>query len=365
MPDWTQPMERSYEYYTVEPRTLADVTRLGSIKSASFTRESDSETLGSASFDAADLLGESYIRGYLRTRQNGVTEKFPLGTYLVQTPSSSFNGKIRTATMDAYTPLIELKENPPPIGYTIRKGAYILDEAYRIIRENCRVPAVKVEHLIETNDKGETVDKSPTLPYNFVANVDDTWLSFVIDLLKCAKYELGLDETGRILFQPKQPLESLQPVWTYNDDNSSILYPDITVDHDLYMVPNRVIVVYSYGKTKFEVTVENHDPNSPTSYENRGRWITHRDTKPALSGYVTEEQVEAYAERLLKDLSTVEYTVSYKHAYCPVRVGDCVRLNYTKAGITGIKAKVISQNFSADLACSVSEKAAFTQKLWR
>lgn len=267
--------------------------------------------------------------------------------------------------MDAYTPLIELKENPPPIGYTIRKGAYILDEAYRIIQENCRVPVVKVAHRMVTNDKGETVDKSPTLPYNFVANVDDTWLSFVIDLLKCANYELGLEETGRILFQPKQALESLQPVWTYNDDNSSILYSDITVDHDLYGIPNKVVVVYSYGNTKFEVTVTNEDPNSPTSYVNRGRWITHRDTSPALSGYVSEEQVREYAERLLEALSTVEYTVRYSHAYCPVRLGDCVRLNYTKAGLTGIKAKVVSQSFSADLACAVSETAVFTQKLWR
>lgn len=381
MPDWTQPMERSYEYYTVEPGSLADLKRLDTIKSSSFTRETDSETLGSASFEANDLLGESYIRGYLKTRQNGVTEKFPLGTYLVQTPSSSFDGKVRTVTMDAYTPLIELKENQPPIGYTIRKGViiydengnikeekatYILDEAYRIIKDNCRVPVVKPEHFIETDDKGEIIkDNSPTLTYDFVANVDDTWLSFVIDLLKCAKYELGLDEIGRILFQPKQDLESLQPVWTYNDDNSSILYSDITVDHDLYLIPNRVVVVYSYGKTNFEVEVVNNDPNSPTSFKNRGRYITYRDTKPALSGYVTENQVKAYAEQLLKDLSTVAYTVSYTHAYCPVRVGDCVRLNYTKAGLTGIKAKVISQNFTADLACAVSEKAVFTQKLWR
>lgn len=365
MPDWTQPMERSYEYYTVEPTTLADVKRLDVVKSASFTRESDSETLGSASFEVSNTLGETYLRGYLKTVQNGITEKFPLGTYLVQTPSSSFNGRVRNVTMDAYTPLIELKENRPPLGYTIRKGTRIMDAAYDIISDNCRVPVTKVEPLIETNDEGEQVDKSPTLQYDFVANTDDTWLSFVIDLIKNADYELGLDELGRILFHPKQELESLQPVWTYNDDNSSILYPEITMDHDLYGIPNVVEVVYSYGGDYKQATAINDDPNSPTSTIQRGRKLTYRDTNPALAGYVTQKQMDDYAMRLLKELSTVEYTVSYKHAYCPVRVGDCVRLNYTEAGMAGIKAKVISQNFGSDLACPVSEKAVFTTKLWR
>ena len=365
MPDWTKPMERAYEYYIVEPRSLADVKKLDTVKKASFTRDSTVETLGSASFETSNLFGETYLRGYLKTNQNGISEKFPLGTYLVQTPSSSFNGKVSNVTMTAYTPLIELKENKPPLGYTVRKGTSILDAAYRIVSNNCRVPATKVEPIIETNELGKPVDKLPTLKYNFIANTDDTWLSFVIDLLKQANYELGLEETGRILFQPKQELESLQPVWTYNDDNSSILYSDITMDHDLYGIPNRVEVIYSYGNVRKEIVVTNEDPNSPTSYASRGRWITYRDTDPALAGYVTDDQVRDYAERLLKELSTVEYTISYKHAYCPVRVGDCVRLNYTKAGMTGIKAKVISQNFGSDLACPVSEKAVFTQKLWR
>ena len=79
MPDWTKSMQQSYEYYTVEPTTLADVKRLDNVKKANFTRELDSETLGSATIDVTNSVGESYIRCYLKTIQNGVTEKFPLG----------------------------------------------------------------------------------------------------------------------------------------------------------------------------------------------------------------------------------------------------------------------------------------------
>lgn len=365
MPNWTESMEQSYEYYTVEPTTLADVKRLDNVKSASFSRDADTATLGSATIDAVNSLGETYIRGYLKTIQNGVTEKHPLGTVLVQTPSSSFNGMITSVSMDAYTPLIELKEKKPPLGYTVRKGTRIMDAAYTIIRENARVPVIKIEPTYETNENGELVDTSPTLQFNFVANTDDTWLTFVRELIANADYELGLDETGQILFLPIQDINSLQPVWTYEDNEKSILHLDITMNHDLYGVPNVVKVVYSYGGSYKEAVAKNEDPNSPTSIGNRGREIPYVETSPSLVGYVTDEQIQAYAEKLLSDLSTVTYTVSYTHSYCPVRIGDCVRINYRKAGLNNIKAKVVSQNIKCDLGCSVSEKAVFTSKLWR
>ena len=110
----------------------------------------------------------------------------------------------------------------------------------------------------------------------------------------------------------------------------------------------------------------NDDPNSPISTINRGREIIHRETDPSLIGDPTNNQIDEYAERLLRELSTLEYSVSYSHGYCPVRVGDCVRLNYTRAGIVDVKAKVISQSIKCDkTGVSVSETAVFTNKLWR
>ena len=79
----------------------------------------------------------------------------------------------------------------------------------------------------------------------------------------------------------------------------------------------------------------------------------------------TKEQRKEYAVKLMKELSSVQYTVSYSHGYCPVRVGDCVRLNYSSAGLNNVKAKVISQTIKCESGCSVSEKAVFTTKLWR
>ena len=86
---------------------------------------------------------------------------------------------------------------------------------------------------------------------------------------------------------------------------------------------------------------------------------------PDLGSFPTQRQLDEYANNLLKQLSSVEYTVSYSHGYCPVRLGDCIRLNYTKAGMTDIKAKVISQSIKCSTSCEVTETAIFTTKLWR
>lgn len=352
MPNWLESMRQTYEYYIVDPHTWKDSKRLDNITACSITRDAEADTLGSATFDISESVGECYIRTYLITIQNGLTEKHPLGTHLVQTPSSSFDGKIRNVTMDSYTPLIELKESHPPVGYYLPKKENIMDAAYRITRESVRAPVVKAEC---TEDLFE----------DFVANTDDTWLTFTKDLVANAKYSFDLDEMGRVLFAPVQDTASLQPVWTYTDDNSSILYPDFTMDHDLYGIPNVVEVVYSSGGENYYARVVNDDSNSPLSIVNRGRIIEYRETNPSLIGDPTENRIQEYAEQLLRDLSTIEYTISYTHGYCPVRVGDCVRFNYNRAGLRDIKAKVISQTIECSAGCPVTEKAVFTTKLWR
>ena len=142
MPDWTKSMQQTFEYYTVDPGTWRDDKLLKSIKDSSIDRDRTVETLGSATIDATESTGECYIRRYLITVQNGITEKHPLDVFLVQTPSTSFNGKVRNVSMDAYTPLLELKEKQPPIGYFIAKGENIMEVAYRLVRENARAPVV-------------------------------------------------------------------------------------------------------------------------------------------------------------------------------------------------------------------------------
>lgn len=352
MPDWTKSMTQTFEYYIVDPGTWTNVKRLDNVLSCTINLDSDAETLGSATIDIMGSLDECYIRIYLVTIQNGVKESRPLGTFLVQTPSSKRNGKTEQVSMDAYTPLIEMKENKPPIGYSVPKQTNVMSMAYVLAYEHVRAPVVET-----TNDT--------TLEYDFVANTEDTWLSFLRDLISNAKMTFSLDELGRVLFEPVQNIASLQPVWTYNDDNSSLLYPDINISHDMYGIPNVVEVLYSNGYVSYYSKVVNDDVNSPISTVNRGREIVHRVTNPDMVGSPSQEMIDEYARQLLRNLSALEYTVVYTHGYCGTRVGDCIRLNYTRAGLHNVKAKIISQSIQCLTKTPVTEKAVFTARLWR
>lgn len=351
MANWNASMRQTFEYYIVNPETWVDEKQLDTVKSCTITRNSTADTLGSVSIDFTDNFNESYVRAYLSIVQNGGKERVALGTFLVQTPSESFDGKNSSFSSDGYTPLIELKEKKPPLGYSVMKNDNILRLANTLTRENLRAPVL-------------FTSSEDTIPDNFIANNDDNWLSYLTDLISNAKFHYEIDPLGQIAFAPNQDMASLSPIWTYDDGNSSILYPDVTIDKDLYGIPNVVEVSYSGLAGHLYSRVVNDDPNSPTSTVNRGREITYRDMNPKISGNPNQRYLDEYATTLLRNLSTKEYQITYKHGYCPVRLGDCVLLNYERAGIKNVKAKVITQTITCEPGCPVEETAVYSQKLW-
>lgn len=435
MIDWSASMKQTFEFWEVDSTSWKDKRLLTNVKTCSITRDPEAETLGSATIDITESVGECYVRVYLIAIQGDIKEKIPLGTFLVQTPSSTYDGRIRNVSMDAYTPLLELKCNKPPIGFYVpieQKGfgkTNVMQKAYDLVLSNIGAPNERpVNRVIEPIT---TKDDNP-LTCNVVADINDTWLSFINDLITAiytsmyyeviknqngkytrtrqvveldtteeikllegvktesddrvyegqttkgykvyftidtnnTRYKLTLDELGRIVFAPETSFTASYPVWTYTDDNSSILYPSVTMDHDMYDIPNVVEVLYSDGTNSFYSRKENNNPNSPisTHKNGRGRVILYRETAPSIYGKPTQERVDKYAEQLLETLSTVEHTITYTHGYCPVKVGDSVRLNYNKAGLTDIKARVVYQSIKCEPGCPVTEKAVYTTNLWR
>lgn len=353
MINWTKSMRQTFEFYIVDPRTWFDVDQILTVKSCSITRDLSLDTLGSASIDCSEDLNDKYVRAYLIATQGDEKEKIPLGTFIAQTPSTSFDGKVTAVNHDAYTPLIELTEKQMPMGYAVRKGEKVVDRARSILLDaSLRAPV------------GECED-STTLTGDFLSDPQDTRLTFVSDLLVNAKYSLGLDELGRVIFVPNRDINAMQPRWIYTDDNSSILYPDLSASRDIFGVPNRVEVIFSSSSGEY-LTAEdkNDDDTSIVSYQARGRWITYRDSSPDVVDGITQGQLNEYAHNKLVSLSSVDFELSYKHGYCPVRTGDCVMLNYTRADLRNVKAKVTKQVIECVPGCPVQETAVFTKKLY-
>ena len=339
MIDWTRSMQQTYEFYTVDPDSWGDKEKITTIESCSITRDATVDTLGSASFNCTGILDEQYIRVYLSVKQGEETDRVCLGTFLTQTPTDKFDGKRRAISLDGYTPLIELKQDNPTLGYTVRKNALTV------------------------------ISVAPTLRNGSVANTDDTWFTFISDLIANANFSFGLEPEGNVIFEPYTDLASMRPKWIFDDSNSSILLPEITNERDLFNVPNVVEVVYSTDNGILTSVAINDDPESITSTVSRGRIVRHRETSPSISENMTganaQAYLDAYAEKLLRNLSNVEHELTYSHGYCPVRLGDCVLLNYERAGLVNVRAKVIRQEIDCETGCTVAETAIYTTQLWR
>ena len=357
MPDWTKSMEQTYEFYKVNPNPWKETEPIRTITSCTVTRDSSQETLGSASLNCTEDLGECYVRVYLVTRQNRIKERFCLGTFLTQTPEFNYDGKTSDISIDCYTPLLELKDVPPPLGYTVFKGSKTLNAAFDIVRENCRAPLGRVSGY-------DGLDHA--LTQDFVSDTDDTWLSYTTDLISNAGYQFALEDDCSIYFDRIKDLKTMQPMYTFSDNNSSLLGPSIKDKRDLYGIPNVLEMLFtSETNDYYYAVVENNDPNSEVSIQRRGRRVVKRETKPNFPGNPTKEEFDEYAIQTLKDLSTLEHTVTFTHGFVPkVRLGTCVRLNYTRAGLTNIRARITSQSIKCGTGCMVDATATYTTELW-
>lgn len=371
--DWTKSMQQTFEFYTVDPNSWYDDQKLENIISCDLTHDLTSDKRGNASITITEALPESYIRTYLVVNQAGYMHKICLGTYLYMTSSDSFDGMKHNITMTGYTPMVELEEKLPPLGF------HIVGITNRKHSGDAPMVTDAIKDIVTTYTRCEienrTVIQKPLLN-DFVAGTNDNFLTVINNILNASslgQYILTVDEWGTIIVKDKPVLEDAIPTYIYTDDNSSILLPSLDTSDDIYGIPNVVEVLYTGDKRlpAIRVIVKNEDPTSIVSIPARGREIAKRFTITNIAAPVNDyseeavrAQVTAQAERLLEAASTINKTISYSHGYCDVKVGDTVLINYERAGVTGIRAKVVSQRISCKPGCQVDEQAVYTKKLW-
>lgn len=346
--DWTQDYAVTYEFWVVDTGTWGDLRRLATVTEMGMDWDLSKDTLGSAKLECAEELGEVYVRAYLLATQGSEFSRECLGTFMAQTSKSSFDGKAGSFSADAYTPLLEMRDNQPEIGYTTPASDLILERAVKIARQHTRAPI--------SSASGSTARCG-----DFTANLGDSWLEFASDLLAVAGYRYMVGPRGEVFVQPVGDAASMRPVHTFRDDEVSILCPDLSSESDLYGMPNVVEVVYGSQVAR----AVNDDPDSPISTVRRGREVLKRITSPDLSDNPTEEEAKAYAVAQLRNLSTRERTVVFSHGYVPnVWLGDCVRLEYRRAGHFE-NVVIQKRSIECKTELTITETATYTERMWR
>lgn len=341
MIDWTKPMKQYYRFFQVDPYTLSEVRELTTITTSKVTHDISTQTIFTANLTSTEDLKEIYVRIYLVAEQKNYKERFALATVLLQPSESKYNGKNHEYSFNANSPIQELVDAKTPIGYTIRKSLKLnlFETLYELTMENVRSRVIKPEgtKLIEEN----------------IVASGQPWIETLTKLSGYANRFVDCDSYGNIMFSDIKLNRNLKPVWTFDDGNSSILYPEVTDKMDIYSVPNILTVVYSDAKATRSYTIKNDDPLSKVSTVVRGREITMYDTSPKFNAVPSEVELREYTENKMNELRTITRTISISHGYCEAKSGDCVMLNYESAGIVGVKARINRQIIECKTGCKV------------
>lgn len=353
MIDWTKSMRQSFEFYLVDPDSLTDIKKLDCVISASITYDYDSELFSYGTIECDYIGNEIYVRIYLIAEQNNETERHVIGTLMAQSPSKTLGTTRTSTTYQCYSVLLESRDKLLPLGYSLNKSARISTNAKDILDDSLRRPCIS-----------SITDNTETLFDTFVSNPDDSPLSFVSDLLDKVDAHIEVTTYGDVLIVPNQQVNELSPVYVFKDDESSILYADLTVEKDIFAIPNRLEVYLSNAGGSMYSEAENNDQNSILSIPNRGRVIAKRETEPAITGTPTQAELDEYAKRTLHNLSELQYDITFEHGYHPdVAVGRCVLLNYGEE-FKNVRAYIKAQTIDCRTGCKITSTAVITENLW-
>ncbi|MEX1078876.1 MAG: hypothetical protein WED09_07195 [Homoserinimonas sp.] len=270
--------------------------------------------------------------------------ELPLGVYVVTASPEAWSDTGRTFQLELHEKSTVLDQDAVEESFTADAVTPVLDV---------------VKAVVESAGERISVDGSDTrtLTSPLVWDAGTSKLSIVNDLLSALNYNsLWMDGEGAFRATPyERPASRSIRYAMLNDEDGnrlvrelihgdeSIYSPEWNRDRDTYGVPNKVVAVQS-GTGEGEPlsgSAMNENPESPFSYQTRGRWIVRPlggVEVPDYSGEVdpiaaTEAFLDAKALQSLIASSAVQAAVSVKCLPIPVELLEAVRFESTPAGI--------------------------------
>ena len=254
------------------------------------------------------------IQPWYRTEAHGAEPvEWPLGVFLVATPSTQYTDAGRSVSLELYDKTLILDRDKTPATRQIPAGTNIVDA---------------VRGLLEEAGQTRTaiVDSDQTLATSIVWEPGTTRLRMINDLLEAANYfSIWADGRGIYRAGPYQAPADRGESWGFQDDSASIYSAEFSHDYDTFEVPNRVVVVgQSDGEEDSEapVAVVEDESGGPFSKETVGMWITRYEEGQDAADQAT---LEGIARRFLQEGQQVGSTYNIKHAPIPLDLQDVVR----------------------------------------
>lgn len=271
-------------------------------------------------------------------------EAWPVSTMLFTSPTMTQHDGYRSYAVELLTKLSVVDEDSVGDVYSLPAGTPII---------------ATVVSLIEST--GE--DRIAVTPSDAVLKNPQAWdageskLTIINELLEAAGYwSLWCDGSGMFRVEPyRNPLD--RPVsYEFVQGEASIHEPEWGREQDLFSVPNRFLVIGQGSDNEPPLVGEalNEDPESPYSFQARGRWITR--TEEGVEGE-SQSVFDQLAQRRLLDAMDPVARLTVTHAILPLEPNQLIR--FADSG-TDVRATIqrLSYDFGFDSQCRAEWREA-------
>lgn len=251
---------------------------------------------------------------------DGVPEE-PLGVFVPSAPVEQWDEGGGKQTIELLDRTSVLSQDYVPATYTVKKNTNIIAAVRKLIAST----GEPVGALTESEE---------------IVSADMMWgagtnkLTIVNELLAAAGFfALWADGNGQFRVEEYRSPKSRPVSFALLDGARSIYTPDLSIDRDIYDIPNRVIMT-AQGSGESEgwtAVATNTNKDSPFSYNRRGRWVTNVQLGVEAT---SENNLYNKAVTRLQQLSSTQATVEIRHAPVPgLRANQVVRLRRTPADL--------------------------------
>lgn len=336
--NWSKGYSVQHYATIVDVRTWKDIEKFN-VESGSITRSTTDSLIESADLEIEprsefNFQQERWIRVYVDIRQNEGSYHGPLFTGLVCSPSKNIDGNTIKNNIQCYSVL------KPAEDVLLPKGWYA----------STKLDATKIiKNLLDVTPAPVSIDRVyGQLTDNIVAENNETNLSMVNKIIDLMNWRISISGDGSIIIGSKPAIT--EDIIRFDSIEKDSLETDVTVNYDWFGCPNVFRATYN----TLMAIAKDENAESPFSIQNRGREVWMEETDCKLG---TNESLETYAKRRLKEEQSVAYNVDYKRRFHPdVNVGDIIKLDYPAQEIIGYFT-VESQTINLGYSVSVSEKA--------
>lgn len=261
------------------------------------------------------------LRPYMRLKTQTGALVYPLGIFLMSSPSRRAVGGVINRSVDCYDKTQILEDDRFDTRYTVAKNT-----AYTAAVANIVASA----GITQTDITQSALETATAIEFP----LGTSKLKACNALLDAINYSpLYADSFGYIRSKPYQDPAARPIDAFYATDKASIIRPGAQEELDIFFAPNKIIRYLENAERTYLISsATNDDPNSKLSTVSRGRTVVDI---AAVSDVANQSELDAMVARLLADNKiyqkiTFETMTIPNHEYC-----DCLYVDNSELDVSG------------------------------